>query len=387
MKKRIPKTVWILGFISLFTDFASEMLYPVTPLFLSATLGASMTLIGLIEGFSEVTAGLLKGYFGFLSDKIQKRALFVKVGYTLSAIVKPLPGFFPFISTVITSRVIDRIGKGIRTAPRDALLASSADKNSGAIFGFHRGMDTLGAVIGPVTALILLNIFSANYILVFFVAIIPSSLAVIFTFVVKDQAVIKKSEKQKLPLKILWKESPKEYKQLLLILTLFSLVNSSDVFLILKTKHISSDNAALFGYIFYNIIYAASSYPIGMISDKFGKSKIFISGLFIFSFVYLLFGISENYVINIFLFGLYGIYASSTEGVSKAWVSDLIPDKLRGTAIGTLSTLTSFGVMFGSLLTGFLWDKFGAFIPFLLSAIVSFILAIVLVLLQRNTRD
>ena len=191
MLKKIPRQVIILGMISLFTDAASEMLYPIVPIFLTAALGASMAVIGLIEGIAEVTAGFLKGYFGMLSDRLRKRALFVKIGYTLSALVKPLPGIFPAVSTVLISRTSDRIGKGIRTAPRDALLAANSDGNTGAIFGFHRGMDTIGAVIGPLTALVLLYFFPGNYILVFLVAAIPSSMAIVFAFRIKDNAETK----------------------------------------------------------------------------------------------------------------------------------------------------------------------------------------------------
>ncbi|MEW6507570.1 MAG: MFS transporter [Bacteroidota bacterium] len=384
-KSRIPTSVWILGLVSLFTDFASEMLYPITPLFLSATLGASMSLIGLIEGIAEVTAGLLKGYFGLLSDKIQRRSIFVKIGYTLSAIVKPLPGFLPFIPTVISSRVIDRIGKGIRTAPRDFLLAAASTNNTGAIFGFHRGMDTLGAVLGPMTALILLNYFTGNYILIYFAAVVPSLLAVMFVFLVKEKGSFNIQVKHKISIKLFWSETTSEFKLLLTILTLFSIVNSSDVFLILKTQNISgSDTAALLGYILFNVVYALSSYPIGRISDQLSKSKVYIAGLFVFSIVYLGFGISSSYLINIVLFCIYGIYAASTEGISKAWISDLIPSHLRGTAIGLVTTFSSFGVMLGSMLTGILWDSFGYNVPFLISSIVSLMLGIILIFLKKN---
>ena len=171
--KKLAKQVIILGVVSLFTDFASEMLYPVTPIFLTSFLGASMAIVGLIEGIAEITAGILKGYFGVLSDQKGKRSPFVVLGYGLSALVKPLPGLFPWIPTVVFSRVADRVGKGIRTAPRDALLSNYADGNSGAVFGFHRGMDTLGAVIGPVVALILLSIYNNDYMLVYLLAFIP----------------------------------------------------------------------------------------------------------------------------------------------------------------------------------------------------------------------
>ena len=176
----------ILSLVSLFTDIASEMLYPVTPIFLTAVLGSSMAVVGIIEGAAEVTAGLLKGYFGRLSDKLKKRSLFVVLGYSLSALSKPLPGIFPSLGAVITSRISDRVGKGARTAPRDALLATYAEGQTGAVFGFHRAMDTLGAALGPVGALILLHFYPGDYALVFLVAFAPSVIAVSFTIFVKD---------------------------------------------------------------------------------------------------------------------------------------------------------------------------------------------------------
>jgi sugar phosphate permease len=163
MKSRIPRQVFILGMVSLFTDIASEMLYPITPIFLTAVLGSSMAVVGIIEGIAEFIAGLLKGYFGNLSDKVGRRSVFIVIGYGLSAIAKPLPGIFQNIPTVLFSRVADRTGKGIRTAPRDALLGSHSNGNSGAVFGFHRGMDTLGAAIGPAIALVFLHYFPNNF--------------------------------------------------------------------------------------------------------------------------------------------------------------------------------------------------------------------------------
>lgn len=385
MKRKIPRTVWILGFVSLFTDFASEMLYPVTPLFLSALLGASMSVIGLIEGAAEITAGLLKGYFGYLSDKKGKRSLFVKTGYAISAFVKPIPGIIPSTITVIFSRVTDRIGKGIRTAPRDALLASASNGNTGSIFGFHRAMDTLGAVLGPVTALILLNIYSGDYILIYILAVIPSAIAVAFALSVKDKTAAVTNQNQRISIKKFWRESASEFKLLLILLTVFSFVNSSDVFLILKTKNISgSDQSAISGYIFYNIIYASVSYPLGRLSDRFGKPQIFITGLIVFSIVYLGFGISREVYLNFFLFGLYGIYAGATEGISKAWISDIVPDHFRGTAIGAVTTLGSFGVMAGSFFAGFLWDNFGSLVPFLFSSVISAVLAALFYYLMKK---
>src|SRR4030067_1429707 len=362
--KRLPKQVILLSLISLFTDMASEMLYPITPIFLTAVLGASMAVVGMIEGLAEVTAGLLKGYFGVLADKRGKRSIFVVLGYSFPALAKPLPGIFPNTLTVLTARVTDRIGKGIRTAPRDALLASYSENNTGAVFGFHRAMDTLGAVIGPLLALLMLNFFMLDYQTIFIVAFIPSLIAVMFALYVKD----KKSEVRlqlKNDLLVFWKNSPSHYKILFYLITIFSLVNSSDVFLILKSKNISgSDIIAIAGYIFYNLIYAVSSYPIGILADKIGKKKVFIIGLLIFSVVYFGFASLNSFAFIWILFALYGVYASSTEGVLKAWVSDLVPDQNRGCAIGLIIMSSSIAMIIGFFVSGFLWGSFGCQVPF-----------------------
>ncbi len=374
--KKIPRQVIILGLVSLFTDIASEMLYPVTPLFLTSMLGASMAVVGIIEGIAEFIAGWLKGYFGKLSDKLGKRSIFITTGYGLSALTKPLPGLLPHISTVLFSRVGDRTGKGIRTAPRDALLAAEAGDNTGAIFGFHRGMDTLGAAIGPAAALVLLYFFPGDYRLVFLVAFLPSLIAVSFTTLVKDKHVEAKKAKERPAYSVLWKNAPAEFKAVIILITLFSLVNSSDVFLILKSQNVSHSGVmAILGYIFYNLVYAAASYPLGKTADKFGKKKIYVLGLVVFAAVYFGFAAAPSLHLIWGLFILYGIYAASTEGVAKAWVSDLIPEGFRGSAIGLLMMLSSFAMMIGSFITGVLWDKFGSSVPFLVSSAISLIVA------------
>ena len=385
MKFKIPRQVLILGMVSLFTDIASEMLYPVTPIFLTAVLGSSMAIVGIIEGIAEFISGTLKGYFGLVSDKVGKRSIFVVLGYSLSAISKPLPGIFQNIPTVLISRVTDRTGKGIRTAPRDALLGSYSNGNSGKIFGFHRGMDTLGAAIGPALALVLLNFFPNDFQLIFLLAFVPSALAVFFTFLVKDKPVESKFKLRKNYYEF-WKSAPVRYKKILILITIFSLVNSSDVFLILKSKDVSnSETLAILGYIFYNLIYAGASYPLGGLSDKLGKRKIYSAGLIVFSIVYFGFALVPSIEIIWILFALYGIYTAATEGVSKAWVSDLIPDEQRGSGIGLLTMLSSFSIMLGSFTAGILWDKFGPSVPFLVSAIISLIIAFFIFLQKENS--
>lgn len=382
--EKIPKQVIFLGLVSFFTDFASEMLYPITPIFLTSVLGASMSIVGIIEGVAEVTAGFLKGYFGALSDKLDKRSIFVVSGYSLSGIVKSLPGLIATVPIVIVSRVLDRVGKGIRTSPRDALLSNYAKNNSGAVFGFHRSMDTFGAVAGPLTAIIMLTYFSFSYSSIYLIAFIPSMFAIVFSLLVKEVKVQSKRNEKNF-YSTFWKESPKEYKLFLVLVALFSLANSSDVFLILKSKQTTnSDFTSLLGYVFYNLIYAVASYPLGIISDKVGKKKMYIVGLLIFSVVYLGFAINNNFILLWLLFGFYGIYAAATEGISKALVSDLVKKEFKGTAIGLLTMSSSFAIMIGSFLTGVLWDNFGAAVPFYFSSAAAFITAILLIKLKSN---
>lgn len=376
--KKFPKQVLLLSLVSFFTDIASEMLYPVTPIFLTAVLGSSMAVVGIIEGIAEITAGFLKGYFGNLSDKLGKRSVFVFIGYGISALSKPVPGLIASIPAVVVSRTADRVGKGIRTAPRDALLGSYSNGNTGAIFGFHRAMDTLGAAIGPLIAIFLLYLFPENFQLIFLIAFVPSAIAVFFTFLIKDKPSHSRL-KSKVNYSAFWKEVSGKYKFVLIMITVFSFVNSSDVFLILKSRFISDSNTiAILGYVFFNIIYALFSYPLGHLSDKYGKKNIFSFGLVVFSLVYLGFAFITEIIFIWLLFALYGIYSAATEGVSKAWITDLVSEEWRGSAIGLLTMCSSFAIMLGSFTAGFLWDYFGATVPFLISSIISFLIAIIL---------
>jgi MFS family permease len=382
-RSKIPRQVVLLSLVSFFTDIASEMLYPVTPIFLAVSLSASMTIIGIAEGLAEVTASLFKAYFGRLSDRIKKRSLFVILGYTLSSIVKPLPGLIPNISTVLAFRVVDRLGKGIRSAPRDALLASYVSNDSGRIFGFHRGMDTLGAAFGPIAALIILYFYPGEYVLIFLLAIIPSFFSVFLTFFVRDKFIDVKKRGQEKYFEFLFK-TPVEYKIFLILYTIFSIANSSDVFLILKLRHDSgSEMTAILGYITYNIVYASFSFPAGIISDKYSKKLVFTTGLLVFTVVYFGFGLVSNPILLFLCFGLYGVYSAFTEGISKAWISDLIPDKDRGSAIGLVNMLSGLGVMFGSFLSGVLWDQFGSTVPFICSASIALFVYLLFMTLRR----
>lgn len=373
--KYITRSIWILSIISLCTDMASEMLYPIMPLYLKS-IGFSVVLIGILEGIAEAIAGLSKGYFGKLSDTMGRRVPFVQIGYAMSALSKPLTAAFISPLWIFFVRTIDRFGKGIRTGARDAILSSEATvETKGKIFGFHRSMDTLGAVIGPALALIYLYFYPNDYKTLFIIAFIPGILAVAASFYLKEKNILEvKAKKSTSFFSFLnyWKESPKAYRQVAIGLLLFSLINSSDVFLLLKAKQSGLDDTMIIAiYIFYNLIYALFALPMGILADKIGLKKIFIFGLVLFTMVY--FGMSMNLNLYIFiaLFFFYGIYAAATEGIAKAWISNISDNKDTATAIGTYSALNSLCVMIASSWTGFVWYKYGDSVAFLISGTVT----------------
>lgn len=373
--KHISRTVWTLSFISLFTDAASEMLYPIMPIYLK-TIGFSIVLIGILEGFAEATAGFSKGYFGKLSDTTGKRIPFVQIGYTFSAISKPMMAFFIYPLWIFFARTIDRFGKGIRTGARDAILSDEATpETKGKIFGIHRSMDTLGAVLGPAFALLYLYFYPQNYIALFYIAFIPGCLAIIASFTLKEKSNsnvnFKKTTSFFSFLKY-WKESPLLYRKVLVGLLAFTLFNSSDIFLLLKVKQLGLHDSMVIGlYIFYNLVYALTAFPLGVVADKIGLKKIFMLGLFVFAVVYFGMGISKNIYVIVSLFLLYGIYAASTEGISKAWISNITNKKNTATAIGTFAAFQSFFTLLASSVAGIIWYKFGANATFLISAIAT----------------
>ncbi len=375
--------------MSLFTDMASEMLYPIMPVFLKS-IGFSVVLIGVLEGFAEMIAGLSKGYFGQLSDVRQKRLPFVQLGYLFSAISKPVMALFTTPVWIFFARTIDRTGKGLRSAPRDALLSAATTKeNKAKVFGFHRSMDTLGAVIGPIIALIFLAAYPGQYRTLFLVAFIPGLAAVVFTFLVK--------EKQSLPLdkKIHFfsffnyvKTADGRYKKLLWGLLIFALVNSSDVLLLLKMKADGVEDVTIITiYIFYNLIYAIAAFPAGIIADKWGIKPTFIFGLVLFVCVYVGFALAENNIWYWILFFLYGIYAACTEGIAKAWITNIVSKDAAGTAIGAYSGLASICAFIASALAGLLWMYSGPAVAFGCTAIVVFGVIVYLFGIPVKTQD
>jgi MFS family permease len=365
----------MLSLVSLFTDMASEMLYPIMPIYLRS-IGFSIVLIGVLEGVAEATAGLSKGYFGKLSDDKGRRVPFVQIGYAFSALSKPMMAFFVFPIWIFFCRTIDRFGKGIRTGARDAILSDEATpETKGKIFGFHRSMDTLGAVLGPTLALVFLYFYPQQYKILFFIAFLPGCLAVFAALLLKEKKQpIPKSIKPTAFFSFLnyWRDSTKSYRKVVVGLLVFTLFNSSDVFLLLKAKAVGFNDTTVIGlYIFYNLIYTLMAFPIGIVADKIGLKKIFIIGLSLFAIVYLGMGLSQNIYVIIGVFLLYGIYAAATEGIAKAWISNMAKKEDTATAIGTYSGFQSICSMLASTIAGLIWYNVGASASFIITAIAT----------------
>ncbi|MDF2191218.1 MFS transporter [Paraflavitalea sp. CAU 1676] len=378
MNKAITRTVWILSLVSLFTDTASEMLYPVMPLYLKS-IGFSIILIGILEGIAEAVAGLSKGYFGKLSDHTGKRMPFVQWGYAFSALSKPLMAAFVYPLWIFFARTLDRMGKGIRTGARDAVLSSQATpQTKGMIFGFHRSMDTLGAVIGPLLALLYLQWYPEDYRTLFFIAFVPGLLAIGCSGLLKDRQVVPKpatGSPRFFSFLGYWKTSPTKYKRLVIGLLLFTLFNSSDVFLLLKARQAGmNDQNVIMVYIFYNLVYALFAFPLGALADKVGLKRMFIVGLMVFTIVYGGMASATDKYLIYGLFFLYGIYAAATEGVSKAWISNLVDNKDTATAIGTFTAFQSICTLLASSMAGLLWYYYGANIIFWSTAAAALLL-------------
>ena len=379
----ITKTVVILSVVSLLADVASEMLYPVIPVYLKE-IGFSVFLIGILEGVVNFTAGISKGYFGKMSDEKGVRLPFVKLGYLLSALSKPLMAVFVYPLWIFFVRTIDRLGKGVRTAARDALLSQEATPATKArVFGFHRGMDTVGAAIGPVLALLFLFFYPGDYKTLFYLAFIPGMLSILFIFFLKEkkQPVSTLGKGNFFSFFNYWKIANPDFRKVVPGLLLFALFNSSDIFLLLITKEtigentltilgvtFNSDTITIGAYIFYNLIYAAASYPMGILADKIGFKKIILFGFILFSIVYGGFAFNPSIGLIFILFSIYGIYAAATEGVIKAWIS-----------------CESVCALLASIIAGALWTNFGSTSTFITTATISLLVLIYFLLKIRNS--
>lgn len=384
----LTRAVWLLSLISLFTDLASEMLYPVMPLYLQS-IGFSVFFIGLLEGVAEAVAGLSKGYFGQWSDRLGKRVPFVQWGYGLSALSKPLLAVLATPAWVLLTRTVDRLGKGLRTGARDALLAdetTSADR--GKVFGFHRSMDTLGAVFGPLAALAWLSAHPGQFRPLFLWAFVPGLLAVGITLTLRERRAAP-SGRPVVPFWAsfrYWWQAPPAYRRVVGALLVFALFNSSDAFLLLLARQRGLSATGVIGlYILYNMTYVLSAWPMGHLADRLGPRRLLVAGFVVFASVYGGMALASNGWAFGALFALYGLYAAASEGVSKAWVSTLCDKADTGAALGTLGGLSSLAALGASAGAGLLWQWQGPALPFSLAAAVALCIAIYLAQIRLNT--
>lgn len=375
-------TVLRLGFVSLLADISGDMLYPVTPLFLTTVLGASMASVGLVEGCAEATASLLKLFSGAWSDRTGLRKAFVVAGYAIAAAAKPLIGVARAWPVVLGARSLDRFGKGLRTSPRDALLAEAVSERSrGRVFGWHRAMDSTGAALGPLFAVLYLKLHPTELREIYFLALIPGLLAVALMLTVKEKRGHARRDGPLLPR---WRETPRNFRYYLLAWGVFSLANSSDVFLLLRASRAGFGLAGtVLLYSLYNFLYAALSPYLGGLSDALGRRRVIVGGLLVFAGVYCGFAFFTAPWQLWVLFAVYGVYMAATDGAGKALAVDLVPPERKATALGAFGMVTGFCALFASFVAGLLWDHWNSAAPFLYGA-VGALLAIPLIVTVRG---
>lgn len=386
VKMRLKKNVFRLGLTSFFTDMSSEMIFPVLPIFLTTVLGANMAVIGLIEGVAESAATILKLFSGWFSDKFGKKKPLIIAGYSFSAVTKPLLALSTHWGHVLAVRLADRVGKGLRTAPRDALITASVDKSErGAKFGLHRAMDTAGAIVGTLIAFFVLQQYlEGAFKIIFLLSAIPGLIAVtVLIFGVKD--VPQKTESKKLSFD--FGSCDPTLKRFLWAIAFFNLANFSYAFFILRADNIG---LALFMiplvYFVYNVVYAAFAIPIGKLSDRIGRKPILIVGVLLFGLTSLGFGFVANTTTIWFLFALYGLFMAVTDGVSRAYVSDLAASNKRGLAFGTYHAIVGITVLPANFIGGFLWHTINVQAPFIYAAVLSVISALLLIFYVKEAK-
>jgi MFS family permease len=409
LKKKIPQTVIMLGLVSLFTDAASEMIYPLIPVYVAA-LGSGAIILGVIEGVAETTASILKLISGIISDRMGKRKILVLIGYSISSFFRPLTGLVSSAWQIVIIRMFDRVGKGIRTAPRDALIASSVDESiRGKSYGFHRAMDHTGAVIGPVLAIITLLVLFIGFKVTdslsalrwtFILAIVPGILAIITIIFFVKETVPKKSNSKLF--RFSFRDTDRNFRVYLMIMILFTLGNSSDAFLLFRVEEAIQKSGAVTDFVnsigplhsmisgfgteenqakvinilflpliwaFFHIIKVAFSTPLGALSDKVGRKIVINIGWAIYAFVYISFALlvflppKLQVIATFILFAIYALFYAFSEGAEKAFVADLVKEESRGTAFGLFNFAVGLGALPASIIFGFLYSCFDKIIP------------------------
>lgn len=384
--KKFGANILLLSIVSLLNDISSEMVYPIVPIFLTSVLGVPTFVVGLVEGLADASSKILMSVSGYFSDRLHKRKLFVSVGYAFSAISHLTMSLSSSWPLVLFSRVLNRTGKGIRTSARDALITESTNKEGRAVsFGFHRTMDGLGGVIGPLLAVLLLTLLPNNFRLLFFLAFIPAFIgSLVVMFFVRDT---RKKSGDDFSLKFEWKKTNLSFRLFLLISFIFAIGNSSDAFLILRSQNLGmSVGLTISAYVIYNLVSSIFSIPAGILSDKFGPKKVIFAGFLTFSLVYYLFATAKDSQIVWLLFPLYGLFMGLTEGVSKTYISKLVPHEISGSAFGLYQTAMGVATITASTLAGWMWSAFGPAYPFYFGSITALTAALLFFVLSRNLK-
>ena len=354
----LTTSTFLLAFSSLFSDISTEMLYPILPIFLTQTLHAGGSIVGLVDGFAQATQNIVQGFSGALSDKLKKRKFVALLGYFLSAVAKPLMGLAVTWQALLGARFLDRVGAGTRSPPRDALLAASVhEKDRGRAFGLEGVGDNAGAFIGPLVAVVLLYAMHLDIRAIFYLAVIPGLLAFCMVlFVSESSAAI--GAKSKIDLSL--RHFPSGYWKYLSATAVFNLGNSSNAFLILRTQDIGvSLRSTILIYAGFNLAAALISYPAGSLSDRIGRKSILLVSFLIFMIAYLGFALAQNQYLVIALFIFYGLFQGIYRAVGKSLASDFVPERLRASGIGWYSTTVGVFQLVGSVVAGILWDRVG----------------------------
>lgn len=382
--------VFLLGLVSFFADISAEMVYPIIPLYLTSVFGATPALVGVIEGVAESLASLLKVFSGYVSDRYQKKKPIAFLGYATGLVYKAALIAAGSWVGILGARVIDRMGKGIRTAPRDVMVSDSAESSRmGAAFGLHKALDMAGSAIGILIAYVLLSSARGafDYRNLFLISMIPAFLSLaVFPFI--KEKIGKRSLKERVPFWRNMKKLPGQLKLYLLVAFLFTLGNSSNAFLLLRAKSVGfGDTSVILLYFIYNVTASLLAIPLGKRSDKVGRKRLLVSGYAVFALVYLGFAVAYNRMFMIMLFVLYGIYTAMIAGVERAFIAEISPKELKGTMLGLHSTIVGIALFPASAIAGALWTAFGAAIPFLFGAGLSLAAAIILLILMKGGRQ
>ena len=383
----VPRNVLFLSVVSFFADVSGEMVYPFIPIFLTTVLGAPVATVGLIEGIAESTASLTKIASGRWSDRLARRLPFIRFGYGAAAIAKLLLAVATGWPMALAARTLDRFGKGVRGSPRDALIADSTPPEQwGRAFGFHRSLDTAGAVVGPLVALILAAVLQDQLRWVIALAVVPGVLSVAALALVHETQPSLQPAGQHVPgVRVPAQALDPRLKLFLFASLLFALGNSSDIFLILRAKDLGlSTTAVVLAYALYNFTYMAASLPAGIVSDRSGRRNVFLVGLGTFATVYLGFALANDSWQVWPLFFVYGLYMALTDGISKALIADLAPAGQRGAMLGAYGMITGLGALFASVVAGLLWDQVNSAAPFLLGSVMAVLSAAVVLTLPAR---